>query len=74
MWHVWKRREYTQGLVGKPEGNVSLGRRMLRWEDGIKLNLKETELDGLNWINLSLGKNKYEHVMKSRLPWNVANF
>ena len=42
MWHVWQRREYTQGLVGKPEGNVSLGRRMLRWEDYIKLSLKET--------------------------------
>ena len=68
MWHVWKRREYTQGLVGKPEGNVSLGRRMLRWENDIKLSLKETELDGLNWINLSLGMNKYEHVMKRQLP------
>jgi len=63
MWHVWKRREYTQGLVGKPEGNVSVGRRMLRWEDDIKLSLKETGLDGLKWINLSLGRNKNEHVM-----------
>jgi len=63
MWHVWQRREYTQGLVTKPEVNVSLGRRMLRWEGDIKLSLKETELDGLNWFNLSLGKNKYEHVI-----------
>jgi hypothetical protein len=53
--------------VGKPEGNVSLGRRMLRWEDDIKLSLKETELDGLNLINRSLGRNKNEHVMKHRL-------
>lgn len=48
MWHVWHSREYTQGLAGKPEGNVSLGRRMLRWGDDIELSLKETELDGLN--------------------------
>ena len=31
-------------------------------------------MDGLNWINLSLGRNTYEHVMKSRLPLNVMNF
>jgi hypothetical protein len=61
-------KEIHQGLVGKPEGNVSLGRRVLRWEDDIKLNTRETELDGLNWINLSSGRNKYEHVMKPRLP------
>jgi hypothetical protein len=67
MWYVWKKREYTQGLVGEPEGNVSLGRRMIRREDYIKLSLKETELDGLKWIILSSGRNKYEHVMKPRL-------
>jgi hypothetical protein len=64
MWHVWKRREYTKGLVGKLEGNVSVGRRVLKWEGDIKLSLKETGLDGLKWINLSLGRNKNGHVMK----------
>jgi hypothetical protein len=45
MWHVWHSREYTQGLEGKPEGNVSLGRRM---GEDIELSFKETKLDGLN--------------------------
>jgi hypothetical protein len=29
-------------LKGKPEGKRPLGRPRLRWEDGIRMNLKET--------------------------------
>jgi hypothetical protein len=28
-------------LVGKPEGNISLGRPRRRWEDNIKMDLQE---------------------------------
>jgi hypothetical protein len=29
-------------LVGKPEGKRPLGRRRHRWEDGIRIDVKET--------------------------------
>jgi hypothetical protein len=29
-------------LVGKPEGNRPLGRPRSRWDDGIRMDLKET--------------------------------
>jgi hypothetical protein len=33
-------------LVGKPEGERSLGRPRRRWEDGIRMDLREIGLGG----------------------------
>jgi hypothetical protein len=40
-------------LVGKPEGKRPLGRPRRRWEDNIKLDLREIVMDGANWILLA---------------------
>jgi hypothetical protein len=40
-------------LVGRPESKRPLGRPRCRWEDNIKINLRETRIDGANWICLS---------------------
>jgi hypothetical protein len=40
-------------LVGKPEGKRPLGRPRRRWENDIKLYLREKEIDGANWIRLA---------------------
>jgi hypothetical protein len=40
-------------LVGKPEGKRQLGRPRCRWEDNIKLNLRQRGIDGENWIQLA---------------------
>jgi hypothetical protein len=37
-------------LVGKPEGKRAFGRPRRRWEDGIRMDLRETGLGGVNWI------------------------
>jgi hypothetical protein len=37
-------------LVGRPEGKRSLGRPRRRWEDNIKLHLREIGIDRANWI------------------------
>jgi hypothetical protein len=39
-------RKVYKGLVGKPEGKRPLGRLRRRWEDGIRMDLKETGLRG----------------------------
>jgi hypothetical protein len=36
-------------LVGKAEGKRPLGRTRRRREDNIKLDLRETGIDGANW-------------------------
>jgi hypothetical protein len=40
-------------LVGKPDSKRLLGRPRRRWEDKIKLYLREIGIDGANWIRLA---------------------
>jgi hypothetical protein len=40
-------------LVGRPEEKRPLGRPRRRWEDNIKMDLRETGIDGVNWIRLA---------------------
>jgi hypothetical protein len=45
-------------FAGKPEGNRPLGRPRRRWEDNIKINLREAGLGGTDWINLAQDRNQ----------------
>jgi hypothetical protein len=40
-------------LVRRPEGKRPLGRPRHRWEDNIKMDLREIGIDGVNWILLA---------------------
>jgi hypothetical protein len=40
-------------LVGKPEGKRPPGRPRRRWEENIKINLRETGRDSMDWIDLA---------------------
>jgi hypothetical protein len=40
-------------LVGKPKGKRPLGRPRRRWEDNIKIYLREIGFDGANWIRVA---------------------
>jgi hypothetical protein len=37
--------------VGKPKGKRPLGRPKCRWVDNIKMDLRETEWAGMDWID-----------------------
>jgi hypothetical protein len=41
-----ERRGAYRALVGKPEGRTALGRPRRRWEDNIKMDLREDGLEG----------------------------
>jgi hypothetical protein len=43
-------RKVYKVLVGKPEGKRPLGRPRRRWEDGIRMDLREIYLGGWGWI------------------------
>jgi hypothetical protein len=45
-----KERKVYKVLVGKPEGKRPLGRPGCRWEDGIRMDVRETGLVGVDWI------------------------
>jgi hypothetical protein len=38
-------------LTGKPIGKRSLGRRRHRWEDKVRMDLKEIDINTRNWID-----------------------
>jgi hypothetical protein len=48
-----ERRGAYRALVGKPEGKRPLGRPRRRWEDNIKMDLREVGCGGADWINLA---------------------
>jgi hypothetical protein len=46
-------RKVYKVLVGKLEGKKQLGRPRRRWKDGIRMDLREIILGGVDWIRLS---------------------
>jgi hypothetical protein len=59
-------------LVGMPEGKRPLGRPRSRWEDNIKIDLREMGIDGANWVGLAQDRfwqrAFVRTVMKLRIP------
>jgi hypothetical protein len=56
--HMGKGRGVYRVLVGKPEGNRPLGRPRHRWEDNIKMDLREVGYWGLDWIRLAQDRDR----------------
>jgi hypothetical protein len=50
---MWVKRNAYRILVEKPEGKISLRRPNHRWENNIKTDLSEIDLDGVDWIHLA---------------------
>jgi hypothetical protein len=46
-------------LVGKQEGRRPLGRSRHRWLDNIKVDLRETGWDGLDWIDVAQDRDQW---------------
>ncbi|KAJ4450629.1 hypothetical protein ANN_02057 [Periplaneta americana] len=46
-------------LVGRPEGKRPLGRPRCRWEDNIKMNLRDVGYDDKDWINLAQDRDQW---------------
>jgi hypothetical protein len=50
-------------LVGKPEGKQPLGRPKRRWEDVIKMDLREIGWGGVEWIHLAQDRDRWRDVV-----------
>jgi hypothetical protein len=59
-------------LVGRPEGRRSLGRPRRRWEDNIKMDIREVGWEDMNWIELAQDRDRWRAlanaVMNLRVP------
>jgi hypothetical protein len=68
-----ERKGAYRALVGKPEGRRPLGRPRHRWEDNIKMDLREVGWGGrVDWIDLALDRDRWRAVVykvtKLRVP------
>jgi hypothetical protein len=58
-------------LVGKTEGKRPLGRPRRRWEDNIKMDLREIGIDGENWIRLAQDRVQWRAFVNTVLNLRV---
>ena len=67
-----ERRGVYRVLVGKPEGKRPLGRPKRRWEDNIKMDLKEVGGDCGDWMELAQDRDRWwalvSTLMNLRVP------
>jgi hypothetical protein len=57
--------------VGKPEDKRSLGRSRRRWLESIKMDLRETGWDGMDWIDLAQDRDQWRALMNTVMNLRV---
>jgi hypothetical protein len=60
-------------LIGKPEGKRPLGRPRRRWEDGIRMDLRESGCGGVDWIQLAQDKDRWRAVVNKVMNLRVLS-
>jgi hypothetical protein len=58
-------------LVGKPEGKRPLGRPRCRWEDGIRMDLREIGLRSVDLIRLAQDRGRWRAVVSAVMNLRV---
>jgi hypothetical protein len=64
-------RKLYKVLVGKPEGKRPLGRPRRRWENGIRMDLREIGLGDVDWIRLSQDRDRWRAVVSAVMNLRV---
>ena len=59
-------------LTGKPTGMIPLGRPSHRWEDNIRMDLKELGISKRNWINSAQDRNYWRAFVHAALNFQVS--
>jgi hypothetical protein len=64
-------RKVYKVLVGKPEGEGPLERPRRRWEDGVRMDLREIGLGGVDWIQLAQDRDLWRAVVSAVMIFRV---
>jgi hypothetical protein len=69
--HVGEERIVHKVLVGKPEGKRPLGRPRRRWEDGIKMDLREITWGCVDWIRVASDRHRWQALVNTVINLRV---
>jgi hypothetical protein len=58
-------------LVGTPKGKRPLGRPKHKWQDNIKLDLREIRINEANWIQLAQDRVQWQALVNTVLDLQV---
>jgi hypothetical protein len=58
-------------LMGKPEGKRPLGRTRHRWEDGIRMDLREIGWGSVDWIQLAQDRDRWRALVNTVMNLRV---
>jgi hypothetical protein len=70
MWHACERNVYRVLMV-KPEGKRPLGRPRRRWEDGIRMDLREIGWGSVDWIQLAQNRDRWRSLVNTMMNLRV---
>ena len=75
MWaenvaHMGEGRGVHRVLVGKPEGRRPVGRPRRKWEDNIKMDLREVGGDG-DWMELAQNRDRWRALVNTVMNFRV---
>jgi hypothetical protein len=70
-----EKRNVHKVLMGKPEGKRPLGRPRHRWEDGIRMDLREISWGSVDWIQLAQDRDRWWAlvnmvILQVLAPWS----
>jgi hypothetical protein len=60
-----------QILVEKPEGKGPRGRHRHRWEDNIRMDLREIGWEDVNWIHLAQNRDWWQALVNTVMSVQV---
>jgi hypothetical protein len=58
-------------LTGKPKGKRPLGRPRRRWDDNIRMDLEEIDINTRNWVDSAQDRNYWRALMNVALNLRV---
>jgi hypothetical protein len=59
MWYTWGKDKKYKVLVGKPEEKRLFRRLVCRWDDDVRMDLRETRCEYVDWT----------HLIQDRVQW-----
>jgi hypothetical protein len=69
---MWEKRNPYRILVGEPEVKGLLGRTRRRWEDNIKMYLRDIGWGDVDWIDLARDRDQWKALVNTTLNLRVT--